>query len=187
MLVAELRDVDVHQPPVVGIVVHDLADHMRHALQLRRLKQSVDRPQRLAPQLLHVGLVARDDALENFFLGPVVVVEIADRNARLFGNVPHGCILKAAFAEQRQRGFENASPSLLGFLRDCSCDSSHVQARGAGLAKAAPRLGPPGEERFRMREKMNRLKKCMPPSTNRTMPTLSLTSSMAARNVSRLP
>ena len=36
---------------------------------------------------------------------------------------------------------------------------------------------------FRMREKTNRLKKCMPPSVSRIVPSLSLSNSMAALEV----
>src|SRR5881394_2516137 len=98
-------------------------------------------------------------------------------------DITHGGLLEAALPKQTQRSFKNARTRLVPF--------TFCHPHLAGPCWAGQALGSVGlrssSDRFLRREKTNRLKKCMAPRTSRTMPTLSLTISIAWRTLSTLP
>src|SRR5206468_11121496 len=120
---------------------------------------------------------------DNGILRVEVIVGCTECDMGFLRDITHGGLLEAALSKQTQRRSKNAGARLVRFT------FGHLHLAGpcwAGQALGSVGLGV-NPARFLRREKTNRLKKCMTPRTSRTMPSLSLTISIAWRILSTLP
>src|ERR1017187_6996769 len=87
--VAEFRDVDIHEPPVIGVVVNDFTGclcQLAEAVGVELPQQGLQ----LHLHLAHARGIAPHQADVEGFLVRVVIVDIADRDPGLAGNVADG-------------------------------------------------------------------------------------------------
>ena len=108
MLVTEFNDVNVHQPPEVGVLGDDLPHDHGQARQILRLQAAHQWGNLLLLQRLHLQTIAAHQAGVDLFLGVVVVVDVAQRNTGCVGDLAHAGAVISLAGEDPEGGILNA-------------------------------------------------------------------------------
>ena len=114
VLVVELNDIDVHQFPVIGVVVDNGTDLGSKLAKSFAGKWVAQIGEHAGTAGLHLLLIGVDHALEEDLFGRVVGVDGAGRSSRQFGNVPDIGAMVAMAGEQAQGGLFDTAAVLLG-------------------------------------------------------------------------